>query len=160
MHEEIVVKLALNNWDREMTRFEKLLTEISNEEMLNEVSPGKNRGVYLLGHLIAAADSLRPLLGLGDKNYPDYEIPFIKTADKSGQPMPQVEVLREEWKKNSVALSDQISKLSVEDWFSKHSSISEEDFVKEPHRNKLSVLFTRTIHQAYHAGQLALLVKK
>ena len=32
-----------------------------------------------------------------------------------------------------------------------------EDFIKEPHRNKLNVLLTRTTHLAYHAGQLALL---
>lgn len=160
MNEDLVVKLALQNWDREMTRFEKLLSEISDEDMLGEVSPGKNRGIYLLGHLIAASDSLRTLLGFGDKHYPDLEIPFIKTPDKSGQEMPSVKELKEIWKTNSTALNERLMQIPVSEWFTKHSSISEEDFAKEPHRNKLNVLFTRTIHQTYHAGQVALLVKK
>ena len=33
----------------------------------------------------------------------------------------------------------------------------EEDFIKEPHRNKLNIILTRTTHLSYHTGQLALL---
>jgi hypothetical protein len=39
-------------------------------------------------------------------------------------------------------------------WFAKHNAVSAEDFAKEPHRNKLNVLITRTIHQGYHLGQM------
>jgi hypothetical protein len=35
--------------------------------------------------------------------------------------------------------------------------MTEEDFEKEPGRNKLSVLINRTNHMAYHLGQLVLL---
>jgi len=40
------------------------------------------------------------------------------------------------------------------EWFTRHTSVSEEDFIKEPHRNKLNVLITRATHQSYHLGQL------
>ena len=50
--------------------------------------------------------------------------------------------------------------MQPEDWFTKHSAISAEDFAKEPHRNKLNILINRTVHQGYHMGQLAYLVKK
>jgi hypothetical protein len=45
----------------------------------------------------------------------------------------------------------------LEEWLTKHNSVSAEDFAKEPHRNKLSVLISRAMHQAYHGGQIALL---
>ena len=37
-----------------------------------------------------------------------------------------------------------------------HSAVSEEDFVKEPLRNRLAVLASRTNHVSYHGGQLVL----
>ena len=49
--------------------------------------------------------------------------------------------------------------MQPEDWFQKHSSVSAEDFAKEPHRNKLNIMITRATHLAYHTGQMALLKK-
>jgi hypothetical protein len=46
------------------------------------------------------------------------------------------------------------------EWFLPHTVVSEEDFLKEPHRNKLNVLITRATHQAYHVGQMAYLKNK
>ena len=42
-------------------------------------------------------------------------------------------------------------------WLGRHMSVSPEDFVKEPHRNKLNVLINRTGHMANHIGQMNLL---
>lgn len=42
----------------------------------------------------------------------------------------------------------------------KHSAVSEEDFAKEPHRNKLNLLLNRTNHLSYHHGQLVFLKEK
>jgi len=36
-------------------------------------------------------------------------------------------------------------------------AVSDEDFSKEPHRNKLNVIINRTNHMSYHLGQLILL---
>ena len=41
-------------------------------------------------------------------------------------------------------------------WLSRHTSVSVEDFAKEPHRNRLSVLLSRNSHLASHLGQIAL----
>jgi hypothetical protein len=57
-------------------------------------------------------------------------------------------------------LSDHIQDLPADDWFTRHSNISEEDFMKEPHRNRLNVLLDRTIHLSNHRGQLLLLKNK
>jgi len=50
--------------------------------------------------------------------------------------------------------------MSVADWMGRHMSVSEEDFAKEPQRNKFNVLIGRTNHQSYHLGQLNLLTVK
>jgi hypothetical protein len=47
--------------------------------------------------------------------------------------------------------------MTAEQWLEKHTSVSDEDFAKEPHRNKLSVLISRTNHLANHIGQLLFL---
>jgi hypothetical protein len=50
----------------------------------------------------------------------------------------------------------EFSKLSVADWLQKHGAVSEEDFLREPHRNRFTVLLGRTAHIAYHLGQAKL----
>lgn len=160
MHDQMVVSLALKNWTNEFIRFKKILQDISDDELLKEVAPGKNTGIYLLGHLISVADLLRPILMIGEVKFPELEVPFLRTPDKSGQEITKPEALREMFLKVFESLDQDLSKISTESWFERHNSVSEEDFLEEPHRNKLSVLSTRTIHQAYHAGQLALLIRK
>jgi hypothetical protein len=58
------------------------------------------------------------------------------------------------------ALSDHIKNLPADEWFTRHANISEEDFIKEPNRNRLNVLLDRTIHLSNHRGQLLLLQNK
>jgi dihydrofolate reductase len=52
------------------------------------------------------------------------------------------------------ALNAHFSKMTSADWLSRHTAVSEEDFVKEPMRNKLNIVISRTIHLASHMGQM------
>ena len=70
---------------------------------------------------------------------------------------PSVEELKKYWKEVNAVLYEHISKMTTGDWFTRHSAVSEEDFSKEPHRNKLNIIINRTNHQSYHLGQLAYL---
>jgi uncharacterized damage-inducible protein DinB len=152
------IKIALKSWENEQTRFNKVLDKISDETLLQEVAPAKNTGIYLLGHLAAVTDAMMPLLGLGQKLYPDAEKIFITTPDKAGQAMPTAAEVKTMFAKVNTAFSEAIKNMPEEEWLHKHNSVSAEDFAKEPHRNKLSVLLSRTVHQAYHGGQISLLV--
>jgi NADP-dependent 3-hydroxy acid dehydrogenase YdfG len=58
---------------------------------------------------------------------------------------------------NAISLTPKLESLSADEWFEKHNSVSAEDFIKEPHRNKPNIIITRTTHLAYHIGQLILL---
>jgi hypothetical protein len=119
----------------------------------------RNSGVYLLGHLTAIHDGMLPLLNFGHRLYPQLEDIFIKTPDRSLLSKPSVSLIRQYWKDENSALVSHFIKLKPEEWLQKHTAISDEDFAKEPHRNRLSVLLNRTNHLSYHFGQLAFLTE-
>jgi hypothetical protein len=155
----LAIHMAITAWQIQNSRMDKLLTDFSDEQLMGDIAPGKNSGVYLLGHLIAVNENLFPLFGLGPRIYPQYDDLFLKSPDKSGRPFPALKELRAQWQETNSRLTQHFERMSAEDWFAKHTAVSEEDFKKEPHRNKLNVLLNRTAHQAYHLGQLMLLKK-
>ena len=157
--QELVVKMVFDAWNNQQLTTAKLIETLTDEQLQQDVAPGKNTGVYLLGHLTAAHDDIHRVLNFGEKLYPELVTPFIRSADKSGNEFPSIALLRKYWNDVNVALSNHFSKLNADDWFTRHMSVSEEDFVKEPHRNKLNIIISRTNHLAYHLGQLTLLKK-
>ncbi|MBK9733321.1 MAG: DinB family protein [Chitinophagaceae bacterium] len=159
-HQELFVKMALSAWESHNERVNKLLEQLSDAQLHLETAAGRNTGIYLLGHLTAVNDALLPLLGFGERMFPELDVAFIKNPDKSNQPMPSLPILKECWKKVNAELTDRMKDLSADDWFTRHNAVSEEDFIKEPHRNKLNIILNRTNHQSYHLGQLMYLVKK
>jgi hypothetical protein len=154
---ELMVKMSLDGWNGYLNRTSKLFEELSDEQLNKEVSPGRNTGVYLLGHLVAVHDTMIALLGLGEKKYPQLEMPFIKSPDKSGLVFPPTSELKNYWNETNQRLAEYFAGLSADEWFMKHTAVSEEDFIKEPHRNRLNVLLSRTSHLASHYGQLLFL---
>jgi len=50
-------------------------------------------------------------------------------------------------------------KMSESDWVQRHSAVSEEDFAKDPSRNRFAILLSRTNHLSYHLGQALLALK-
>jgi hypothetical protein len=151
------VQVALGAWEIQNNRFIKWLDGMSDEQLLLEIAPGRNTGVYLLGHLIAVHDYMLPLLGLGERLFPALEEPFLRKPDKSGFEFPTPAALKEQYLAVNTALSTGFSTLSPQHWFERHTAVTAPDFEKEPHRNKLNMLLNRTGHLAYHFGQLALL---
>lgn len=156
-HIETAIKMTLDRWYGSIASLDKFLNAISDEQLQKEVAPGKNRGIYLLGHLIAVHDDMLILMDLGEKQYPELTEPFIKQADKVVKDLPTVAVLRDYWTKQCAALRTKFDQLTTEQWFEKHTAVSVEDFAKEPHRNKLNIVISRTSHLQYHTGQIALL---
>jgi len=153
----VLTKIALNAWQIQTDRATKFINESSDELLLKEIAPGKNRGIYLMGHLIAIHDALPEILGFGKKAYPDLGAIFITAPDKTIDKIPTVSELRDMWASVHDRLKNEFSKMPAEKWFTRHESMTDADFEKDPARNKLSVLVTRTNHLAYHFGQLRLL---
>jgi hypothetical protein len=156
----LFIKMVISAWDSYNARVNKLVTTLSDEEWLADTAPGRNSGIYLLGHLIAVSDGLFPILGFGERLYPELDIIFLESPDKAGLAMPSLNELRDYWNKVNAKLSDHINQMSADEWFNRHNHVSETDFAKEPHRNKLNVIINRTNHTSYHLGQLIYLSKK
>lgn len=151
---DLMTKMVLSGWEMQNKRFAAFLEKLSDEALNNECSTGKNTGLYLLGHLTAVHDDMFRLLGLRDKMYPEYLEMFIKSPDKSGLSFPSAADLRASYAKVTEELNNHFSKMNTNDWLSKHTSVTEEDFVKTPTRNKLNVLISRTNHLSSHFGQM------
>ncbi len=154
---ELIVKMVIDRWNGSLVNLNKILNELSDEQLLKEVATGKNRGTYLLGHLIAVHDDMLKLLGMGEKLYPELFEIFIKQADKEASQTPTVAELRVMLEKQNTHLQEKFQKINPEEWFERHTAVSAEDFTNEPHRNKLNIIITRTSHLQYHTGQLVLL---
>lgn len=153
----LFVKMTLDRWYASVANGDTLLNSLTDETLQKEIAPGKNRGIYLLGHLIAVHDDLLILLDMGPKLYPELNEPFIKSPDKAVQQLPAAAELRTFWMKHSEVIKQKFDSLKPEEWFEKHTAVNAEDFEKEPHRNKLNIVITRTSHLQYHLGQLRLL---
>ncbi|UUF12888.1 MULTISPECIES: DinB family protein [Flavobacterium] len=154
----LTTKLYIEAWLLSNRRLHNLIIKLSEEEIYKEISPERNRGIYLLGHLISTTDTMIELLGFDKKRYPELDSIFVSAPDKSGKIFPDFEVLKQNWEKINAVMLEHIENMSPEQWLEKHASVSEDDFKKDPTRNKLNVLISRTNHQNYHLGQLVLLL--
>lgn len=162
MHKEtaqlnLVLTMALSAWNSQNKYLTNLINLLSDEQLVKEIAPGRNTGVYLLGHLIAVSDALLPLLGFGDRLYPEMDEVFILNPDKSGHSMPSISELKNRLAAVNEKLDAHFQSSSMDAWLDRHTAVSPEDFAKEPHRNKLNVLLNRTGHMANHIGQMLLL---
>ena len=156
--QELLVKSVLDSWYSHISRVNNLLDTLSDEQLQNEIAPGRNRGIYLLGHLTAVHDRMLPLLNFEKNHYPQLDEIFITSADKV-KDLPSAADLRLYWKDVNETLAGHFKGLQPEDWLAKHTAVTDEDFAREPYRNRMNVLVSRTTHLAYHFGQLIFLGK-
>jgi hypothetical protein len=157
--EESIVKSAVHAWKQQLERADKLFSGLSEQQLLTEVAPGKNRLIYLWGHLTAVHDAMLPLLGLGQRLHPELDATFISGADRTAADLPVASELKRLWDEVSDRLLAGFNSYTPADWASRHSVVSEEDFAANPLRNRLAILLSRTSHVAYHLGQAQLALK-
>ncbi len=154
---ELMVQMLLTSWHKHIEQFDKFIAPLTEAQIAQDVAPGRNSGLYLLGHLTAVTDYMIVLFGIGERLYPELEQPFIRSADKSGFTFPSFEELKSKWKAVHETLNKGMAGMTADNWLARHTAVSAEDFAKEPHRNKLNVLISRTTHQEYHFGQMKLM---
>jgi DinB family protein len=157
--EALFVTTALKSWEQWIGRAGKFFDSLTDEQMLTEIAPGKNRPVYLLGHLIAVNDSMIPQLRLGEARYESLREPFVLKPDSAAAELPPIAELRQNWKDLNLRLAGLFERLTPAEWLERHATVSDEDFAREPHRNRLGILFSRNNHASYHLGQLMLAKK-
>ena len=108
------------------------------------------------GHLTAVHDAMLPLLGLRERLHPEFDVAFVSNPDKSQAGIPSQEQVRQAWNSVNGELSKGFERMSWSDWLQRHTAVSEEDFAKDPSRNRFAILLSRTNHLSYHLGQAVL----
>jgi len=155
-NEEILGATVLNSWRLVINRFNRTLSELSDEQLQQQAAPGRNRVFYLLGHLAAMHDRMFPLLGIGERLHTELDKPYIANPDRVlANPLSATELRRALTSVND-KLTRAFEGFTLEDWLQKHTAVSDENFMKDPMRNRLAVVMNRTSHASYHAGQAAL----
>ncbi len=157
--EQALITSAVNAWKGTIERADKLFSPLSDEQLQKEVAPGKNRLVYLWGHLTAVHDRMLPLLSLSERLHPEFDELFLSSPDKAVVKLPATGEIKKSWDEVNSRLLTGLESFSADEWLQKHASVSEEDFAKDPSRNRFAILLSRTSHIAFHLGQTALISK-
>ena len=158
LKEETLVAGAIATWNSNLDRANKLFCGLDETALQQQVAPGRNRLVYLWGHLAATHDRMLHLLGIAERVHPEFDAIFLSSPDRAST-LPPVDVMRAWWAEVNRRLDASLRELKSNDWRARHTAVSEEDFANEPLRNRFSILITRTNHLAYHIGQATLATK-
>jgi hypothetical protein len=110
--ENLMIQSVLSNWRLTITRLSTLFGSLSQTEFFEEIAPGRNRIVYVLGHLTAVHDSTLEVLGFGTRNHPQLDEVFIKNPDRVLEEFPPVADLMSSWEEVNQRLYDGVESLS------------------------------------------------
>jgi hypothetical protein len=151
-----IISLILRSWSSEGAQIIRFFERYPKEIYYQPIAPGRNTAWYILGHLTAIADAMLPLFFIGERLHPELA-PFQQTPEKDLTLNMDIDAIKICFSDIQVLLAEKLKDLTPEEWMRRHALVSEEDFIKEPHRNCLNVLMSRSSHQRYHLGQLVLL---
>src|SRR5260221_11525096 len=88
--EQLTVTIIIASWKNTVGRADKVFSELTERQFLQEVAPGRNRILYLLGHLTAGHDGLHTVLGLGERLHPQPDGTFLSQPDKEEETQPSI----------------------------------------------------------------------
>src|SRR5260370_14644468 len=123
-NEELLCTTVLNSWKLVINRFDKTLAELTDEQLQQQVAPGKNRVFYLVGHLTATHDRMFPLLGLGERLHPELDETYIANPDRVLADSLSAAELRRAWGEVNNKLTAAFERFTLEDWLQQHTSVS------------------------------------
>lgn len=154
--DDLLVKTVVTSWKQIVNRLDERFAPLDDEQLQKQIAPNKNRLFYLLGHLTAVHDRMLPLLGIGERQHPELDEVYLSNPDrKLSDPLSAAD-LRKVWSEVNTAITSAVEKFSVDDWLKQHAAVSDEDFSKDPTRNRLAVFLNRANHASFHTGQIAI----
>lgn len=154
--DKLLVTTVVASWKQIVNRLNERFLPLDEQQLAKQVAPNKNRLFYLLGHLTAVHDRMLPLLGIGERLHPELDEAYITNPDRIMPDPLSASDLKQAWSEVSSAITSAVEKFSVDEWLQKHAAVSDEDFLKEPTRNRLAVFLSRTNHASFHTGQIVL----
>lgn len=148
--------ICLLQWNAYNRIMQKTLDSTSEENYYKPIVPGGNSPSWLMGHLADTDDALLELFGIRKRMFPELAKIYHHERETNQTGHLSKAELISKWKEIIAELDATFKNMSEGDWLSRHMVVSEEDFKKEPHRNKLNVMLSRVTHKASHIGQIAL----
>lgn len=157
--ENPVSKKFTHQYEMMVSWISDTINGLSDDDYKLELSPGKNHGVWILGHLIVCDDDFSVYMGKGDLLYPKYSNVFgqgskLQPVDK----YPAVFELRKYWDEVCKKNKSIYIELKDSEFDEPHALVKnpETDFFK----TKGGVIMAWQLHQMYHAGQLGILLSR
>lgn len=144
----IFTRIAVNTWKATVGRFDDIVAACSDEELEREVTSGKSRLFYLIGHLTALHDRLLPMLGLGERRHAELDAEFSDERDAHRASGFSPRRVRQAWNDVNAALLAGMERLTPEQWLEKPAAVDR--------ANRLSVLLDWTDHVSLHSTQVRL----
>ncbi|MEP7146575.1 MAG: DinB family protein [bacterium] len=135
------------------------IDSLTDEEFEMELSPGKNHGVWILGHLITSDDDFSLYMGKGELLFPEYHDLFGQGSML--QPVknyPKVLVLRKHW--NDIIGKNKKIYENLKDEEFEHPPANIADNKEDYFKTKARVIMAWQLHQVYHGGQLSVLASR
>jgi len=154
--EQLLAATVVASWKQIISRADAFLSALTDEQLDKQIAPNKNRVRYLLGHLTAVHDMLLPSLGIGPRLYPGLDEPYLKNPDRTLPDPLSTADLKAAWSEINTKLTTAFEAFTPAEWLQKHAAVSVEDFAKEPLRNRLAMVLSRTNHTSFHLGQAIL----
>lgn len=153
------IEICLLQWTAYNSRMQKVFDALTDENYNKPITLGGNSPSWLMGHLADTDDRLLEMFGIRQRMFPDLEKIYHheRGVNQAGH-LSKAE-LNARWKTILAELDNAFKNMTESDWFARHAAVTEEDFKKEPHRNKLNVMLSRVSHKASHLGQVAMLGK-
>jgi DinB superfamily len=153
--DDVLIQTAISSWEQVIKRVAILCLSCSEQQLFVEVAPGRNRMLYLWGHLIALNDAMFRVLRLGERLHLELDAVFIAQPDRS-VPLPTSAEIAKCWEDVHTELLSRFKTLSSKEWLDRHGNVSPEEFEQNSTRTRLAVLLGRTNHASYHLGQMML----
>ncbi len=151
---ELAVRSQLDVWRGQNERLSSLLFELSDEDLAKEISPGRNTGTYVLGHLAAVNDGMLPVLGFGERLFPTLEEAFTLEPQDAEVRRPAAGEIRRVWADLRGVLEENFDRMDANAWFELHAEVPEDEFEPGPMHSRLNALIDGTNHLACHLRQL------
>jgi len=154
--EKLLSQTVFNSWKSVNQRVSDLIAKLSEKQIQDEIATGRNRALYIVGHLTAVSDRMFPLLGIGERRFPNLDSVYLEHPDRTeADPLAPAD-LKAAWQDLATRLTDALEAFTAEEWLQKHTAVSDADFAKDPGRNRMAVVLNRANHISYHMGQLIL----
>ena len=108
------VKMVLDYWFTQVKRANDLFNELSDEQLRMETAPGRNRGIYLLGHLTTVHDKMNEFLGFRTPIHPELFAAFYFGADREVADIPSIRELKTYWNEVNDFLAGKMNALTAD----------------------------------------------